>query len=136
MADPPASVKVHGYPELAAGSAGLFRRIPATAEARFQSVGDQVAAMVRGRVPHRSGQLAGSVQVSNVEHGVGVSIGSGGAGAYAGWIEFGGTRGRPYVGAGRYLFPTAEGAEPLVVAAGEQAARQEIKETMWPRPTL
>jgi len=129
-------VEVHGFPQLAAGSADLFRRIPATAEARFQSVADQVAAMVRGRVPHRSGELAGSVQTNPVEDGVGVSIGSGGAGAYAGWIEFGGTRGRPYIGSGRYLFPTAEGAEPLLVAAGEQAARQEIKETLWPRPVL
>lgn len=133
MADQ-ASVEVHGYPQLVAGSAGLFRRIPDTAQARFQSVADQVAAMVSGRVPHRSGQLAGSVSVTHEEDGVGVGIGSGAAGAYAGWIEFGGTRGRPYIGSGRYLFPTAEGAEPLVVAAGEQAARQEIKETLWPRP--
>jgi phage gpG-like protein len=133
MADQ-ARVEVHGYAQLASGSAGLFRRIPTNAEARFRTVADQVAAPARGRVPHRSGQLAGSVSVAAEPDGASVGIGAGAAGAYAGWIEFGGTRGRPYVGSGRYLFPTAEGAEPLLHAQGELAAREEIGRTLWPTP--
>jgi len=134
MADD-ARVEVRGYPELAAGSANLFRRIGPEAEDRFQQVADQVAGAVRGRVPHRSGQLASSVETGRAAPN-GVSVGIGGGVPYAGWIEFGGTRGRPYVSGGRYLFPTAEAAEPLVHAAGDLAAREAIKEAVWPSPRL
>jgi phage gpG-like protein len=133
MADE-ARVEVRGYPQLAAGSADLFGRIGPNAEARFRTIADQVAAIVRGRVPHRSGQLAGSVSVQSEPDGASVGIGAGAAAAYAGWIEFGGTRGRPYVGTGRYLYPTAEGAEPLLAAQGQLAAREEIARTLWPTP--
>ncbi|HEV8163150.1 MAG TPA: HK97 gp10 family phage protein [Actinomycetota bacterium] len=134
MADE-ARVEVHGYPQLAAGSARLFSRIGPEAEDRFGQVADQVAGVVRGRVPHRSGRLASSVETGRAEpHGVTVGIGAGVP--YAGWIEFGGSRGRPYVSGGRYLFPTAEAAEPLVYVAGQEAAWEAIKEARWPRPTL
>ena len=130
-----ARVEVRGYPQLAAGSARLFGRIGPHAEDRFQQVAEQVAGVVRGRVPHRSGRLASSVETGRVApHGVSVGIGAGVP--YAGWIEFGGTHGRPYVAGGRYLFPTAEAAEPLVHVAGDLAAREAIKEAVWPRPTL
>jgi hypothetical protein len=62
-------------------------------------------------------------------------VGIGDGIAYAGWIEFGGTRGRPYFPEGRYLFPTALEAEAEIVAAGEQAANKEIGAMRWPSPT-
>jgi phage gpG-like protein len=132
-----ARAEVRGYRELQAGSVALFRRIGPAAEARFRDVGDQVATTARGRVPHRSGQLAGSVSVDTGEDGaVVVGIGSGRAGAYAGWVEFGGTRGRPYVAPGRYFYPVARHAEPQLVLAARIAAEAEIRETLWPRPML
>lgn len=136
MADT-ARVEVRGYRELAAGSAALFRRIDRAAEARFREVADQVAALGAGRLPRRSGQLAGSVAVEGGEGGaVVVGVGAGPAGAYAGWVEFGGTRGRPYVAVGRYFYPIATSAEPQLYLAGRLAAETEIRGTVWPTPIL
>ena len=125
-------VEVRGYPELAAGSAVLFRKMDASADAAYGRVADGVAGVVRARVPHRTGQLAGSVEAI---HGDPPGVGIGAGVPYAGWIEFGGTRGRPYIDAGRYLYPTAQAAEPLLVAAGELTAERDVKGMRWPMPT-
>jgi hypothetical protein len=124
-------VELHGYPELAAGSLVLFRKIDRDADAAFGRVADGVAGAVRGRVPHRTGRLAGSVEA---QHGTDPGVGIGAGVPYAGWIEFGGTRGRPYVPTGRYLYPTALAAEPLLVAAGEITAQRNIGGMHWPTP--
>jgi phage gpG-like protein len=71
--------------------------------------GERVAAEVRGRVPHRTGALAGSVDLS--VDATGLVLGLGAGLPYAGWIEFGGSRGRPYVPQGRYLYPTMLAAQ-------------------------
>jgi hypothetical protein len=54
---------------------------------------------------------------------------------YAGWIEFGGGHGRPYIATGRYLTPTARDAAPALQRAGEAAARQQIGRMRWPTPS-
>ena len=41
----------------------------------------------------------------------------------------------PYIADGRYLYPTALGAEELVIGAAEEAATEEIEEMVWPKPT-
>jgi len=128
-----AGVEVHGYRELVAGSAVLFRRIDAEADARMRDVAESVAGVVRGRVPHLTGRLASSVLGEEAQGGARVGMGGGGV-PYAGWIEFGGGHGRPYVAAGRYLTPTATSAEPLVTAAANVAAQTAIRSQAWPRP--
>lgn len=72
-----------------------------------------VASRWRGRVPHRSGRLAASIGVSSERSGAALSASA----PYAGWIDYGGTRGRPYVPQGRYLGPAMEGAERTFVEA-------------------
>jgi hypothetical protein len=52
---------------------------------------------------------------------------------YAGWIEFGGSRGRPMVKRGRYVYPTALGTQPQAVAAAAYAADESIGGFPWPR---
>jgi len=126
-------VEVKGLDELARGSRRLFDRIGEQAGTEFKTVADQVAVLVRGRVPRVSGRLASSVTAEDITDGA--NVGMGGSVPYAGWIEFGGTRGRPYVSTGRYLYPTAQDAGPLLQRAGEQAARTEIKGMTWPIPT-
>lgn len=126
-------IKVKGYDELARGSRTLADHIQAAAPDRFGLVAEQVAAAVSGSVPHVSGTLAGSVVVGQAEGGATVGIGEGVP--YAGWIEFGGTRGRPYVAQGRYLFPTAQQAEAELVQAAEALADDEIGGMRWPTPT-
>src|SRR5262245_50903992 len=126
-------IEVHGIPELERGSRRLFDNIDQGAGSAFRSVADQVATIVRSRVPRRSGRLAGSVVSDQADEGALVGMGDGVP--YAGWIEFGGTRGRPYVPTGRYLYPTASDAAPLLQRAGEQVAHDEIRRMAWPPVT-
>jgi hypothetical protein len=128
-----ASVQVLGYDELARGSRQLADKIEEAAPAAFHGVAEQVAAQVAGAVPHRSGALAGDVQA--VQTGDGAAVGYAGGVPYAGWIDFGGGRGRPYVPAGRYLFPIANDAADLVADAALKVAEHEIGGMHWPTPT-
>jgi hypothetical protein len=133
MPEDGAQVEVLGLPELAAGSTALFRRIDEGAPREFEHVAQRLAGEVRNRVPVLTGLLMGSVQATRSHQGVGVAMGGEGV-PYAGWIEFGGTRGRPYIASGRYLYPVALRADPLLVAAGERAATSEIERAHWPKP--
>lgn len=94
----------------------------------------RVADLVASRVPHLTGQLAGSVDTTSDDEGVGVSLGDGVE--YAGWIEFGGTRGRPYVPEGRYLFPSALDAQDEYEQIASDAAGDSAGRFHWTRPAL
>ena len=125
-------VEVHGYDELAAGSRTLFRRIGEEAERRFEGVAEDAASAVRSRVPVLSGAMAASVGTGPADGGA--SVGYDGSAVYAGWVDYGGTRGRPYIGSGRYFWPVAGQAERVLVDAGERAANDEIRRMHWPTP--
>ena len=127
-------VKLHGGRELGSGTERLAGEIAEAAGAAFLGVAEKAASATRMRVPHRSGTLAGSVEAGHEEDGASVGMGAGVP--YAGWIEFGGSRGRPYVSSGRYLYPTATGAEPALAAAGNEAARKEIGGFRWASPSV
>jgi|SRR5215471_18764 len=97
-------------------SGPLYREIKAAGKAAVEPV----AARTRSTVPHQSGTLAGSVRTSGTRTGGSVRMGSARV-AYAGWIDFGGTKPdgaeRQYMAQGRYLFPAAQGlAEPAAAA--------------------
>lgn len=126
------AIQVKGWPQLAAGTAQLATNTEATAQHNLAAVAGQVAGQVRGVVPVISGDLAGSV---TADPGPPVSVGIGDGVPYAGWVEFGGTRNRPYIGSGRYLYPTVQAAEPQVIAAAQQAADTETKGMQWQTPT-
>lgn len=123
MAD---TVEVKGVAELAAGSRRLAVKIDDEAQSRLGTVAGREATTVAGRVPHRSGRLASSV----VAEGPLLTMGAGVP--YAGWIEYGGSRGRPYVAQGRYVYPTALADAHLATFAGEQAATDAISGFSWP----
>lgn len=133
MADGPVDVEVRGLRELQRGSRALFGNIDAGADREFVATAEQVATMVRSRQPHRTGALAATVDAAPAEKGASLSLG--GSLPYAGWIEFGGTRGRPYIATGRTLFPTAEAAAPMFGRAGEKVANTEIARMHWPTPS-
>lgn len=131
MADPVVSVKIKGIPQLQRGTHQLFGRIETESERQFQSVADQVAMMVRSRVPHQSGALAASLSGDSAAHGASVGYDL----IYAGPVDYGGwPPGRPYVSEGRYLYPTAKEAVGLLKRAGESAARSQIRTMSWPKP--
>ena len=130
MAD--AEIKVVGFEQLAAGSKVLFGRIGKTATSEFAEVAQHAAEVVRGRVPRDSGRLRGSVSSEKERDRAIVRMGRGVP--YAGWIEFGGTRGRDYYPQGRYLMPVGVQAEPQIVAAANHAANREIGGMTWKQP--
>ena len=114
--------------------ATLASGIERGAQSEFKRTADQTASLVSGRVPHRSGRLASSVRGQATPKGASVVMGAGVP--YAGWIEYGGGHGRPYVASGRYLEPTARAATPAFQHAAETAARNQIRGMRWPTPTV
>ena len=53
---------------------------------------------------------------------------------YGGWIEYGGTRGRPYVAEGRYLNPSAQDVDGVLLDAAAAQAQHEIERFPWKTP--
>lgn len=134
MADDSVSVEVRGVDELAAGSRRLFEKIGDGAEKTFLSTADQVATMIARKQPVLTGRLAASATADGIDKGASVGIGGPGV-PYAGWIEFGGTRGRPYVPEGRTVYPTAEESKSMFQRAGEKTAADQIGMMLWPKPS-
>lgn len=97
---------------------------------------ESIAARVAGKVPVLTGTLAGSVEVTDTAAGdlpgIGVTIGEGVP--YAGWIEFGGSRGRPLIPEGRYLYPTALDAESEFAQVASDIATETAEGFPWSTP--
>lgn len=91
--------------------------------------GDKAAARVAGRVPVLTGALAGSASSTVSDEGLELELGSGVP--YAGWIEFGGSHGRPYVAEGRYLYPTALELEEEWTTTAAEAAEDTVGRFSW-----
>ncbi|HKY66049.1 MAG TPA: hypothetical protein VJM49_06750 [Acidimicrobiales bacterium] len=123
------------------GAAEAFRDIDRWADqlgpavtSRSDAFGATLAGRVRGEVPVLTGTLAASVEtVALDEAGVGVAIGDGVP--YAGWIEFGGSRGREYIAEGRYLYPTALEAEDEFVTLASDTADDTARSFPWSTPS-
>jgi hypothetical protein len=128
-----AGVNIVGWDEFRVGSAELFAAISKRADKELLAVARQRAGMVAATVPRVTGRLAASVTADPYADGSMVGIGDERT-PYAGWIEFGGTRGRPYVPEGRYLYPIALAAGELVDRDLTTATKQEIRSFHWPNP--
>ena len=122
------------------GAAELRRGVVLLAGDLERRVDDELLEVARRRadatvliVPRVTGRLAGSVAVTRTKSGADVSIGDAGT-PYAGWIEFGGTRGRPYIAEGRYLYPTALADQQQIERDVSRATTTEIEGFHWPRP--
>ena len=127
------TVQVHGVDELFRGSKRLFDRIGEQAPDRFEQVAQDAADAVRARVPRRTGRLASTVIAGR--DGQLAVVGYDGGAPYDGWIDFGGTRGRPFLPSGRYLYPVALSRADQLQRAGSDAAVDEIRRFRWPSPT-
>lgn len=124
-------VAIHGQRELVSGSLRLGRKIGDRAAEGFLDVAHSASNTAAAKMPHRSGRMASAVWARKTKRGAKVGISKRQV-PYAGWIEFGGSRGRPYVAQGRYLYPTAKAAAGLLERAGAKAARIEIGRFHWP----
>ena len=105
---------------------------PAVAN-QARQLADTVRAQVAAKVPVLTGTLASSVEVIDEPEGVTVGIGDGVP--YAGWIEFGGSRGRPHIPEGRYLYPTALAATDEFGQVATKAAYDTVERFPWSKPT-
>jgi Bacteriophage HK97-gp10, putative tail-component len=126
-------VRLRGYAELAAGTRKLADNIEQAAGREFGRAAEQVAGRVRSSLPRRTGRTAGSVAVEARGPAASVSMGQGVP--YAQFVEYGG-RGHPHSAQGNYLYPAAMAGEPLIVAAAQEAASNEIGRMTWPTPSL
>jgi hypothetical protein len=99
-----------------------------------QSLANTIASQVQDKVPVLTGTLAASVETVETEATeFGVSIGD--DVPYAGWIEFGGSRGRDLVPEGRYLYPTALDAESQFQQLAADTAEDTVRRFPWSTPS-
>jgi hypothetical protein len=142
-----AEVKVHGFRELSRGSERLFGRVMGRSYGEFVRVAHTRAAMASARMPHRTGRMASAVRgrpgrrpSRNHLSGSADSLAAVGASAssvpYLGWMEFGGTRGRPYIKGGRYIYPVGLGADQELQVAALKTTTNEIRGYRWPTPKM
>jgi phage gpG-like protein len=131
MADEGVEVRIKGIRQLSAGTRDLFRNIErATVQDAVRVSAEQTVQSMR--VPVRSGRLKASVRVAMRGKVAQVQMGAGVP--YAGWIEFGGSRGRRQVRRGRYEYPAAKRTERAFLRHCETATTGEIRSMRWPTP--
>lgn len=124
------TVEVVGWEQLGAAMA----HVPDACEDAALDAGADSAAMLaattRASVPKRSGRLASSVMATKLPDGAAVMFGAGVP--YAGWIEYGGSRGRPYVAAGRYLGAGTADAQAQYAKRTQNQTDANLKRLAWP----
>jgi hypothetical protein len=124
-------VEVRGVQALAEGSAKLADNIERAAHDSFAGVAETAADDTRGRLHSLTGATVASVRAEQTKDGALVTMGEGVP--YAQYEEYGG-RGWPHSPTGNFLYPAATSAEPLLIAAAEKTAEQEIGAMTWPSP--
>lgn len=128
---------ITGVAQLFSGSKALAGKIDTRANREFVTVARRRAVMIAARMPRRSGRMAAAVRGRQGRKGSQAlaSVGAWKSSVpYLGWIEFGGTRGRPYVPGGRFIYPVGLEADGELKAAGVKTAINEIRGFRWPNP--
>ena len=130
---PDAQVEFIGAPQAAADMSRWARDLGPQLAQDGRQFAQRVADSVAAKVPVLTGTLAASVKAGTDGEGATVELGAGVP--YAGWIEFGGSRGRPLVPQGRYLYPTALAAEPEWNDYAANQADTTVGRFPWSTPT-
>jgi hypothetical protein len=122
-------VTVEGAKEFGDDLVRLGRKIDDDGTRALEAAARSLVPIVRSRMPVVSGALSASVAVSidTGAHAADVTAST----PYAGWIEFGGTRGRPYVADGRYLTPVVRDAGARYGQAVSDSMRKTIGGYSW-----
>jgi hypothetical protein len=128
---PKKQFEVIGLDEAARDMEKWAKEVGPEVEKGTRDLAGQIADRVSNRVPVLTGTLSSSVEVVDIS-GEEVAIGDGVE--YAGWIEFGGSRGRALVPEGRYLYPTALEFEEEFGAAASDIAEQSAERFSWSTP--
>jgi hypothetical protein len=122
-------VQVEGAVEFGHDMVRLGERIDRDGTLALERAAQALVPVVRSRMPVDSGALSASVaaSVDMAAHAADVTAST----PYAGWIEFGGTRGRPYIDTGRYMTPVVRDAGARYGAALEQSMTSTIRGFPW-----
>jgi hypothetical protein len=133
MADQLVTVRVRGVDELIAALPHFENQVWTGAKAASRIAAEHTADLTRFSLPVRTGRLSGNVRVAKRRGSrQRVSMGQKSV-PYAGWIEFGGTRGRPFLPAGRYLFPASERARDSFLRDATAETEKVTRGFRWPR---
>jgi hypothetical protein len=133
-----AGVELKGLAEANRDMERWARELGPAVAAGLQGFARTIAGQVQGEVPVLTGTLAASVEVVDTGEGdeLGLGIGIGDGVPYAGWIEFGGSRGRALIPEGRYLYPAAADAEPDFTQIASDIAEDTARSFPWSTPAL
>jgi hypothetical protein len=113
------NVEVHGVPALKRNFAACAKAVEREAEDATAKPAGAIRSATASAQPVLSGRLRSSVRVEQVRGGHVVELGAGLP--YAPWIEYGGSRGRPFVSGGRTLRPALEKNEDAAVRDVDRA---------------
>jgi len=129
-------VEIDGLDELLRDMPVFARRVTAAGAQAATSSARAGADTATAIVPRVSGDLARSIvaQPATEATGRGAAATMGAGLAYAGWVEFGGSRGRPRVARGRYFVPTQRRERPAFRDLAERLTQTEIARFPWPHP--
>ena len=125
-------VVVHGADELNRAMAKLDDAAQRAADDAATKAAEKLAASARATTPRLTGRLASAVVVQHPSDG-GAEVAYGLGVPYAGWIEYGGTRGRPYVAQGRYLGAGVDAAAREYVDTTDRNMDTELRKLPWPK---
>lgn len=123
-------VTVEGDEQARADLRAFGRMIPRAVDDDAVRLAQPVASGARASVPYLTGALASSIRVGPAEGGAEITMGSGNV-PYAAWIEYGGSRNRPYVPEGRYLMPALDDQESHIVDGFERSVTDTIGAFSW-----
>jgi hypothetical protein len=134
-------VEVLGIPQLQADLAKWVMSIPDAVDQRTNAIADAMVQQLAASVPYVEGTLAGSAQAIPASElsdpqggGFALALGQTDAQEYAGWIEFGGNRGRDLVPEGRYIYPTVVDYTSQFLAAVSEGVTDSINSYPWSQP--
>lgn len=86
-------VEVKGLAELGRAFKQVDVELPNALKAALKGIAEGVAGVARGKVPHKSGDAAGSIVARSTTRGAGIAFG-GSKAPYLPWLNFGGTTGK------------------------------------------
>jgi hypothetical protein len=92
---------------------------------------DILVQRAQGVVPVVSGDLRASIEAQQTAQGLAVVGGV----DYAGWVEFGGARDRPYVAEGRYVYPALVAHPDELETVLDAQVQQSIDRYPWTKPS-
>jgi len=130
-------VQVIGADEALAQVEKFMRDLPDALQSHMSGISATQVEQLAGVVPYLTGALSESARAERPDQsGELYALMLGGEDVpYAGWIEFGGSRGREFVPEGRYMEPTAVATQSATADAISRASQDIVNGYPWITPS-